>query len=222
MYKACIFDLDGTLVDTLESLYYSVNETMRELKLGTISREQCRAFVGNGAGVLIEKTLRTVGDIELKEFTKAMETYGRVFSKYCTYQAKPYDGIVELLKNLKKRGFQLAVLTNKPDAQASDVIRTMFGEEMFECVQGQCEELPRKPDPRGTYYIAEKLHVHPQECIFIGDSEVDIKTGLSANMLTVGVTWGFRTKDILLQSGAIHTIDSPEEFLELITDEKEE
>ena len=115
MYKACIFDLDGTLTDTLESITYSVNLTMERMGLPPITMEQCRRFVGNGARKLLECTLRACGDEEMSRMEEAMAVYGDVFAKYCTYHAKPYDGIKEMLERLKKEGVFLAVLSNKPD-----------------------------------------------------------------------------------------------------------
>lgn len=216
MYKACIFDLDGTLTDTLESLTYSVNATLKELGLPCITREQCRAFVGNGARYLIERALLASGDKELIYIEKAMEVYGRIFKEYCTYQVKPYDGIREMLENLKKLDMKLAVLSNKPHLQTIDVVSTFFGEDTFTYVQGQMEGVPRKPDPTAALMIAEKLLVDKEECVYIGDSEVDMKTAACAGMESVGVTWGFRSEAVLLESGAKHTINHPEELLSIV------
>lgn len=143
MYKACIFDLDGTLTDTLESLTYSVNETLEELKLKKITQEQCRSFVGNGARCLIERALVAGGDLERSQMEPAMEIYGRIFGENCTYHVTPYDGIAEMLEQLKKSGIKLAVLSNKPHLQAVDVVKEFFGEDVFFICSGtdrQCTE----------------------------------------------------------------------------------
>lgn len=218
MYTACIFDLDGTLTDTLESLTYSVNETLKELGLSEITREQCRAFVGNGARVLIEKSLEAAGDSNMSRVEEAMQVYDRIFSANCTYQVAPYEGIPELLQNLKERNIRLAVLSNKPHSQTKDVVRTFFGTDTFEWVQGQQEGIPRKPDPAAACQIAERFHVPCSECIYVGDSEVDMMTGNAAGMYSVGVTWGFRSRDILEAHGARDLIDRPEEFLTIINE----
>ena len=118
--KACIFDLDGTLTDTLDSLEYSVNETMKQIHMPQITKEQCRDFVGNGAKVLIEKALKAGGDEALDKLDEAMEVYGRVFDENCTYKVVPYKGIERMLETLKKQGIRLAVLSNKPDRQVGD------------------------------------------------------------------------------------------------------
>lgn len=216
MYKACIFDLDGTLTDTLESLSYSVNATLKELGLGQITDEQCKAFVGNGARCLIEKSLQAAGDEELAHIEEAMEIYGRILKVNCTYHVAPYDGIVDMLHALKSQGVRLAVLSNKPHLQTVDVVETFFGKETFCWVQGQQEGIPRKPDPAAALFIAEKFGVASEECVYIGDSDVDMQTGNAAGMLSVGVTWGFRTKEVLIQNGANYTIDRPEELITIV------
>ena len=181
MYKACIFDLDGTLTNTLDSLVRSVNLTLCEMGLPEITRDQCRQFVGNGARV------------------------------------EPYAKIRELLEGLTEHQIERAVLSNKPHAQTVQVVQDVFGKELFSYVQGQCEGYPKKPDPTMVFAIARKLGRKIEECVYIGDSEVDIRTGSAAGMRTIGVTWGFRSKEELLEAGAVETVDDPLEILELIS-----
>ena len=216
MYKACIFDLDGTLTDTLESLTHSVNLTLQEVGLGQITDEQCKSFVGNGARRLIEESLKAAGDSEALKIEEAMEAYGRIFKVHCTYHVKPYDGIVSLLKNLKNDGVKLAVLSNKPHLRTLDVVDMFFEKDTFTCVYGQCEGVPRKPDPAGIYITLEKLGVTKEECLYIGDSEADIKAGRAAGVDTVGVLWGFRTKEVLEALGATYIIDKPEKIYSIV------
>lgn len=216
MYKACVFDLDGTLTDTLDSLVYSVNETLREMNLDSISRQQCRAFVGNGARVLMEKSLQAVGADPKERIDEGMRIYGRIFDENSTYHVVPYKEIPELLSTLKERGISLSVLSNKPHKQAVDVVEEVFGAGIFTSVQGQKEGVPRKPDPTAAVSIARELGAEPGECLYIGDSEVDIATGCAAGMKTVGVTWGFRDKDILAEAGAECMVDHPLQILELL------
>ena len=215
MYKACIFDLDGTLTDTLESLVFSVNKTMEEIGLPGITEDQCRRFVGNGAKVLIEKTLQACGDEKLDYFEQAMNAYLRIFDANCTYHVKPYNGVTKLLKDLKERGIRLAVLSNKPDRQAVHVVETIFGEEVFDQVHGQRDGVPRKPDPAAVLQIASGLGAVPEETVYIGDSEVDLETGKAAGMKTVLVSWGFRGRDALRRAGAECIVDSAEEILDI-------
>lgn len=220
MYKACIFDLDGTLTDTLESLTYSVNATLREMGLGQISAEQCKAFVGSGARKLIERSIKATGDPEALRIEEAMEVYGRIFKENCTYHVAPYPGIVEMLTALKEQGVQLAVLSNKPHVQTQDVVATFFGNDIFASVQGQQEGIPRKPDPTAVFMIAEELNVMAEECVYIGDSDVDMQTGNAAGVTTIGVSWGFRSKDVLREHGATYIVDKAEEIISIVEGEK--
>ena len=157
--KACIFDLDGTLTNTLESMTYSVNQTLKEMGLSQITKDQCRLFVGNGARVLMEKSLRAAGDPEGLRIEEGMEIYGRIFDENCTYHVTPYDGIVEMLENLKKKNIRLAVLSNKPDQQTVKVVHEIFGDTLFDYAQGQKEGIRRKPEPDGVYAIMDNMHV---------------------------------------------------------------
>ncbi len=218
MYKACIFDLDGTLTNTLDSLVYSTNATLKEMGLPQISEDQCRLFVGNGARVLMEKALSSSKVENLARIEEAMQIYGRIFDANCTYHVVPYEGITEMLESMKNHGLKLAVLSNKPHKQAVHVVETIFGRETFQWIQGQIDTVPRKPDPTAVLQIAEKLGVSPSETMYIGDSEVDVATGKNAQMHTVGVTWGFRGKEVLENAGAESIVDSPEEIMNMIED----
>lgn len=216
MMKACIFDLDGTLTNTLESMTFSVNETLKEMGLPAITSEQCRQFVGNGARVLMECALKASGDESLARIEEGMRIYGRVFGENCNYHVAPYDGVTAMLQALKEKKIHLAVLSNKPHMQAVDVVETTFGKDVFEVIQGQCDQIPRKPDPEGVYRILDRLGVPPKEGIYLGDSEVDMRTGKAAGLLTIGANWGFRTREILIESGADAVIDHAEELLKFL------
>ncbi len=211
--NACIFDLDGTLTDTLASLTYSVNETLKEMGLSPITAEQCRSFVGNGARVLIEKALAAVGLPDKSRLLEGMEIYGRIFDANCTYHVTPYEGVRDMLVKMKEQGMKLGVLSNKPHRQTVKVVREIFGEGMFDCVQGQQEGIARKPDPEGVYRLMDALKVSKEECLYVGDSEVDIQTGKNAGVRTIGVAWGFRTREILEAAGAEMIIDTPVELM---------
>ena len=214
--KACIFDLDGTLTNTLESMTYSVNLTLEEMGLSKITKDQCRLFVGNGARVLIEKSLKAAGDTDASRIEEGMEIYGRIFDRNCTYHVTPYEGIPEMLKALKDKGIQLAVLSNKPDRQTVKVLKAIFGEELFDYAQGQKEGIRRKPEPDGVWYLMEQMHVSKEECLYIGDSEVDAATGRNAGLKTIGVLWGFRDRKTLETAGVDDLIDRPDELLQFV------
>ena len=213
MMKACIFDLDGTLTDTLESLVYSVNETLREMGLSAIDRDQCRAFVGNGARRLLEDSLEAAGDVGHSRIEEAMAVYKRVFDVNCTHCVVPYEGIRELLSALKEKGIKTAVLSNKPHLQTKKVVSEVIGDEWIDWAQGQKDEIARKPSPEGVFFIMDKFGVSKEECLYVGDSEVDIQTGHNAGVKTVGVTWGFRTQEQLQEAGAKYLVNKAEELL---------
>ena len=214
--KACIFDLDGTLTNTLESMTYSVNLTLEEMGLSKITKDQCRLFVGNGARVLMEKSLKAAGDTDASRIEEGMEIYGRIFDRNCTYHVTPYEGIPEMLKALKDKGIHQAVLSNKPDRQTVKVVKAIFGEELFDYAQGQKEGIRRKPEPDGVWYLMEQMHVSKEECLYIGDSEVDAATGRNAGLKTIGVLWGFRDRKTLETAGADDLIDRPDELLQFV------
>ena len=214
--KACIFDLDGTLTNTLESMTYSVNLTLKEMGLSGITKDQCRMFVGNGARVLIEKSLKVSGDPQALRIEEGMEVYGRIFDQNCTYHVTPYEGIPKMLEALKEKGIHLAVLSNKPDRQTVKVVKEIFGDDIFDYVQGQKDGIRRKPEPDGVWYLMEQMRVSKEECLYIGDSEVDAATGKNAGLETVGVLWGFRDRTTLETAGADHLIARPEELLQFV------
>ena len=189
---------------------------MKEIGLGQITDEQCRSFVGNGAKHLIEKSIAAAGDPELTFAEKALEVYKGIFKDHCTYRVTPYPGVTALLEELKSKGIKLAVLSNKPHLQTIAVVNEILGEGLFDWVQGQQEGVPRKPDPTAALYIAEKFQLPKEACVYIGDSDVDMQTGNAAGMKTVGVTWGFRSKDVLLAHGAQHIIDSANELIAIV------
>ena len=214
--KACIFDLDGTLTNTLESMTYSVNLTLEEMGLSKITKDQCRLFVGNGARVLMEKSLKAAGDTDASRIEEGMEIYGRIFDRNCTYHVTPYEGIPEMLKALKDKGIHLAVLSNQPDRQTVKVVKAIFGEELFDYAQGQKDGIRRKPEPDGVWYLMEQMHVSKEECLYIGDSEVDAATGRNAGLKTIGVLWGFRDRKTLETAGVDDLIDRPDELLQFV------
>lgn len=214
--KACIFDLDGTLTNTLESMTYSVNLTLKEMGLSQITKDQCRMFVGNGARVLIEESLKVSGDPKASRIEEGMKIYGRIFDQNCTYHVTLYEGIPEMLKALKDRGIHLAVLSNKPDRQTVKVVKEIFGDNIFDYTQGQKDGIRRKPEPDGVWYLMEQMQVSKEECLYIGDSEVDAATGKNAGLKTIGVLWGFRDRKTLETAGVDHLIERPEELLQFV------
>ena len=220
MKKLVIFDLDGTLNNTLKSIQKSANMALEAFGFAPYEVDRYRYFVGNGSAELIRQCLIHDGDKELLHFDEVMAKYEEVFAKYCMYEVKPYDGIVELIAELKERGVLLAVNSNKPQAQTEDVISSVFGDEVFDMVVGQVEDRPRKPAPDGVQYILSKLGVTTKEAVYLGDTSIDMQTGKSAGLFTVGALWGFRDREELEENNADAIIASPSELLSYVTEQK--
>lgn len=217
MKKAVIFDLDGTLADTIASITYCGNLALSRFGLPSFGEEDYKHFVGDGAAMLIRRALLAAGDERLEHFDEVYETYLEIFAKDCMYQVKPYEGICALLEELKRLSVRIAVLSNKPDADSRRVVDELFGKGYFDFVQGQREDIPRKPDPAGVYRIMEAFGLPAGDFLYVGDSGVDMKTGRAAGIFTVGVLWGFRDREELVENGADAVISKPLELLSHLT-----
>ncbi|BCN29731.1 HAD family hydrolase [Anaeromicropila herbilytica] len=216
MYKLAIFDLDGTLANTLESMATAGNEMLVKLGFHERNVEEYKYFVGNGSDVLVQRLLRAEGDKDLVHFEKANPIYLELLEKYRTHQTKLYDGIKEMLDYLKQKGIKIAVLTNKPHDTAVTVVGELFEEGYFDKILGQQAGIKKKPDKEGAIRLAEYFHVRPEECVYVGDTDVDMMTGNAANMYTIGVSWGFRTEKELKEHHAHRIIHQPSELCDLI------
>lgn len=216
MIKAAIFDLDGTIADTLDSIATATNKVLKQLGFQPQPISSYKYFAGDGASTLVERALIAAGDEQLVHFEEAYEQYKIFFAKDCTYKVEHFEGMKEVLDRLKEKGILLAVLTNKPHDRAIQVVDYLFGKDYFEIVLGEVAERKRKPDPEGAYFLAEQLGVTPNECMYLGDTNVDMKTGKAAGMYTVGVLWGFREKEELVEFGADAIIEKPEEMLQFV------
>ena len=215
MIKACIFDMDGTVVNSLGSIAYFANSALNDAGLPSIDVEEYKYLVGNGARTLIERALKRV-EADEKLFSK-------VFSQYCTtyennflYLTEPYDGVISMLKALKDKGIVNTILSNKPHSTAIKVSDALFGDNLIDKCYGAREGIALKPDPAGVFEIVKELGLSKEECIYIGDTSTDMKTGKSAGLYTVGVLWGFRKRDELEDNGADAIISHPSELLHII------
>ncbi len=217
MIKVCIFDCDGTLLDTLVSIMYCANRALADFDLPQFGPEDYKQFVGEGARILIERCLKSAGDKTCRGFDLVFSRYRDYFKKDCMYKVKPYGGIVELLHMLKENGIRLAVLSNKPHEQTVKVIADSFEEGLFDFVLGQKEEIRRKPAPDGALLIAKELGAAPQECLYIGDTGTDMQTGNAAGMHSAGVLWGFRDEKELREYGAELLAEHPREIFGMLT-----
>ncbi|MBQ9135945.1 MAG: HAD family hydrolase [Lachnospiraceae bacterium] len=216
MKKAVVFDLDGTLTDTIASIKISADKAVGKYGFGPFSEEQYKYFVGDGAATLIERCLEAGGDKEQKYFEGAFKEYQKVFEEYCMYKVEPYEGIRKLLAALKERGIRLAVLSNKPHERTKEVISTIFGDECFDVVRGQMDGVPKKPSPEGVFKILEELSLKAEDILYLGDTGTDMQTGKSAGAFTIGALWGFRQKEELIENGADAIIENPLQLLDYL------
>ena len=217
MIKACIFDLDGTLTDTVRTLAYFVNTETAKHGLPPAPEENFKQFAGNGARTLIHRVLAYHGVTDAALEDTILQDYNAAYDADFLYLCTLYDGVAETMKALHSRGIQLAVLSNKPQPTTQKIIKAFFDAGTFAAVFGQREGVPLKPDPAGVFEILDILHRRKEECLYIGDTAVDIQTGKSAGLATVGVLWGFRDRAELEEAGAAHIIAKPQELLSLAT-----
>ena len=209
--RGILFDLDGTLLDTLDELYEAVNVSLAEFGYPRRSREEVRSFVGNGVGVLIRKAVpEGTSEADYETCLAFMKEYYAAHSGGAT----PYPGIMELLYRLKERNIPMAVVTNKPDLPARKLVESRFPG-LFDVVIGEVPGRPRKPEPEMPLLVLERLGIGKEDAVYIGDSEVDIQTARNAGLKVVSVTWGFRDEEQLRALGPDWLIRRPEELLDL-------
>ncbi|MCM1056322.1 MAG: HAD family hydrolase [Firmicutes bacterium] len=216
MKQAVIFDLDGTLSDSIASIKYCGDRAIAPFGYGPFPESDYKYFIGDGAANLVKRALTASGDRELAHFDEAFALYKKYFAADCMYQVKPYEGIPELLAALKGKGVRIAVLSNKPHDQAVDVVESLFGKGYFDVIQGQQEGVAIKPDPVGVFAILETLSLGVQDILYLGDTATDMKTGKGAGAFTLGALWGFRDRKELEEAHADAVIGSPLELLDFL------
>ena len=208
-YSAVIFDLDGTLVDTLADLRNAVNCALREAGLPERSLSEIRSFVGNGVGLLMK---RAIGQRQNELFDRLFPVFCSSYEAHLTDCSRPYEGIEELLSALKAKGVKIAVISNKKDAAAKTVCSALLPG-LLDLVCGERDGIPRKPDPAALDEIFTYFGEDKTRCLLVGDSEVDLQTARNAGIDSVSVKWGFRSEESLRDAGATRLIGSPEELL---------
>lgn len=221
MIKACLFDLDGTLLDTLESIRYYLNRVLEKYGYQPVTTAEAKIFVGNGAKNLVRRALQKGNFDFFSErgkllFDKIHKEYVEDYDASPFYLTAPYPGISELLKALYSRGIKLAVISNKPDMTVKQLIEMNF-ENLFEVVYGAREGVPLKPDPAAPIEICKLLGVSPSEVAYVGDTGTDMLTGRAfAARLNIGVSWGFRDAEELFENGADDVVSTATEIVALI------
>jgi phosphoglycolate phosphatase len=214
-YQAVIFDLDGTLLDTLEDIADAANRVLALKGFPTRPLDVHRAAVGNGARQLMERVLPEA-DRDPKTIQDCFVAFRKDYGEHWNIKTKPYAGVPEMLNALEKRGLKIAVLSNKPADFTRKCVNGVLSRWKFDPVIGGEDGIPSKPDPAGALEISKRLKISPSEFIFLGDSGVDMKTANVAGMSSVAALWGFRSREELERDGAKVLIDRPEDLLRLL------
>ncbi|BDX36756.1 phosphoglycolate phosphatase [Tenuifilaceae bacterium CYCD] len=214
-YKGVIFDLDGTLVNSIDDLADSMNSVLQQNNFPTHGIDAYKLFVGNGVKKLVVRALPE-GHRDEATVAKCFDMMTEIYGRNCTAKSKPYDGICDLLDELTKRGMKLAVLSNKTDALTKEVVAQLFPNNPFEYVVGFTTDELKKPNPQCALEICHNLGFTPSDMLYVGDSGTDMQTATNANMLAVGVLWGFRTQEELLKNGAKQLIKHPTDLIQLL------
>lgn len=214
-YKAVLFDLDGTLLDTLQDIALAVDETLEKHRFPTHDLSDYRSYISDGVVMLITRSLPE-DHRDGSTINACVEAFHNIYDGCWHRSTKPFDGIVETLGILAARRIKLAVLSNKTHELTEKSVQKFFPEIAFDMILGLKAGASPKPDPAGAIHIADKLQLRPSEILFVGDSAADMKAATAAGMFPVGVLWGFKTANELRRSGARKLIESPPQILDLI------
>ena len=219
-YTCWIFDLDGTIINTIYALTHTTNLVLGRFGLGPLSEERVKKIVGDGYKKQMERSLLACGDKELAHFEECLPVYREVFRENCLYRLEPYEGMRELLAAMKAAGWKLAVLTNKPHDRGIESVEAVYGKGYFDYILGEQEGIPKKPDPEGAYRVMKALGVKAEDCLYMGDTNTDMRTAANAGLDAVGAAWGFRGREELEAFHPKFLADSPGELLEMLGLEK--
>ena len=217
IFRAAIFDMDGTLVNTLEDIADGVNDMLEHFNLPTKTFDEIRLAVGNGAMKLMERML-LFGDkaTDEKFLIEALNYYDGCYERRMLNKSKPYEGIMEFLSALESKKIPLGICTNKQHFAAVKIAEKILSPIKFDAVIGDERGKPKKPDPTNALAIAKKFNVKPEEVAFFGDTSVDVETAKNAGFFSIGVTWGFRPESELVDAGANLIVHHPSEILKAI------
>ncbi len=213
-YGTVIFDMDGTILDTLEDIVDSVNVTMDHVGYPHHTKETMRRFLGNGAAAQIQRCVP--GGAEDPKYAEALAFYLEYYNAHANIKTGPYPGIVQVLQTLKERGVKTAVVSNKPDATVQELSAECFTG-LFDVSMGERTGMKKKPAPDSVYEAMRLLGADPNDCVYVGDSEVDMATARNSNLPCVTVTWGFRDEEFLREQGATVFAHTMEELLDALT-----
>ena len=215
--KLCIFDLDGTVLDTAPSIAHFGNLALQKHGIEPIDIKEYSYFAGDGAKVLVQRMLHYRGCYSEGLHASVFKIYNEMYNADVTCKTVIFDGLKEVLDRLKSDGYRFAIVSNKPDFAAKAVAYALYGEGYFERVIGQKEGSALKPNPGEVFAVIKELGARTANCVYIGDTDTDMKTGKNANLYTVGVLWGFRGSEELKANGADAIAKTPEELYKIIT-----
>lgn len=212
-YKAVLFDMDGTLLDTLEDLCDSTNHALAQMGYPLRGIEEIRRFIGNGAEKQIRRAVpEGTSEGKIMETLAAFRAY---YQDHCQIKTKVYDGLLDVLSELKEKGVKMAVVSNKPDAAVKKLSREYFGDRLDYAI-GPSDGVRCKPYPDMAEEALKALGVEKKDAVFVGDSEVDVQTGLNAGLNVIAVSWGFRSREVVIEAGAKMIADDASELEKLI------
>lgn len=220
MKGLCIFDLDGTVLDTIHTIAYYGNYALSRHGVEPIDTEAYKYLVGTGMVNLIRKMLNFRGCYSDDLFEKVLFDYNEAYNADVSYKTQKFEGLTDVLDKLKRMGYKLAIVSNKPDYPTRLVVSKLYGNDYFDYVTGKRDEFLLKPDPAVVLDVMKRFGTLPSECVYIGDTATDMHTGKNANLYTVGVLWGFRGKEELSLGGADIIVSNPEELFYAITERK--
>jgi len=214
MYKIAVFDLDGTILNTIGDLHAAANYALNTLGYPECGLDEFRNFIGNGQRMLIKRCLpKSAQDDETVQ--RIIDIYAPHYAQHSAERTTVYDGVYEAIKKMREAGMKIAVLSNKPHAPTLALAEKFFPG-MIDAAFGQRDYIPHKPDPAGLFMILDSFKIPPEECIYIGDSDVDMLTAKNAGVDAIGVTWGYCTKDEIKSAGGRVIIDEPSQLLDLV------
>ncbi|MBE5734663.1 MAG: HAD family hydrolase [Clostridiales bacterium] len=214
MNKLIVFDLDGTLIDSVPDIKDCINDMLKKFGHKERQLSEIKQMIGHGARNLVKNAIGE--DLTKDQLQARLDYYNDIYTNSGSPKTKIFDGIANVLNEFKARGFLLAVLTNKPQETTDDVYNTYLSEFGFDCVIGQRPEFKIKPDPDALLYLLEKLNVKKENAFFVGDGETDVQVGINAGVKSVAVLWGYRTKNQLESAGATIFANEPKDLLNLI------
>ena len=212
-YKAVLFDMDGTLLDTLEDLCDSTNHALRQMGYPLRGIEEIRRFIGNGAEKQIRRAVpEGTSEEKIMETLAAFRAY---YQDHCQIKTKVYDGLLDMLSELKEKGVKMAVVSNKPDAAVKKLSKEYFGDRLDYAI-GPSDGVRCKPYPDMAEEALKALGVEKKDAVFVGDSEVDVQTGLNAGLDVIAVSWGFRSREVVIEAGASKIADDAHQLEKFI------